>query len=108
MVIGGVAGAAALVVAVGLVISGMSSSDTLDIQSAQEGVTQILTDKVNGYGFSDVGDVTCNDGQDPEVKQGTTFNCDVTIYSATRQVTVTFTDDKGTYEVGSPDILVKP
>lgn len=108
MLIGGLAAAAALIVAVGVIAVGISSGDKLNIQAAQEGVTEILTDKVNGYGFTDVGDVTCNDGQDPEVEQGATFNCNVMIYSATRQVTVTFTDDHGTYEVGSPDLVVKP
>ncbi|KUI36253.1 hypothetical protein AU194_16200 [Mycobacterium sp. GA-2829] len=92
---------------VGVLVAGMSGSDKLNVTAAQDGVTQILTDKVNGYGFTDVGDVTCNDGQDPEVKQGATFNCDVTIFGATRQVTATFTDDKGTYEVGAPDLVVE-
>jgi hypothetical protein len=36
------------------------------------------------------------------VKKGATFNCDVSIDGTKRQVTVTFQNDKGTYEVGRP------
>ena len=44
-----------------------------------------------------------NDGQSPTVKKGDTFNCEVSIDGTKRQVTVTFQDDSGTYEVGRPN-----
>ncbi|HEU4362992.1 MAG TPA: DUF4333 domain-containing protein [Mycobacterium sp.] len=74
----------------------------LDVSKAQEGVQQILTDQTNGYGAKNVKDVKCNDGQNPVVKQGDTFNCEVSIDGTKRQVTVTFRDNSGTYEVGRP------
>ncbi|EUA60732.1 hypothetical protein I542_0868 [Mycobacteroides abscessus 1948] len=36
------------------------------------------------------------------MKKGATFTCDVSIDGTKRQVTVTFQNDKGTYEVGRP------
>ena len=59
-------------------------------------------DEANGYGAKNVKDVKCNDGQSPTVKKGDTFNCEVSIDGTKRQVTVTFQDDNGTYEVGRP------
>jgi hypothetical protein len=74
----------------------------LDVNKAQDGVQQILTDEANGYGAKNVKDVKCNNGQNPTVKKGDTFTCEVSIDGTKRQVTVTFQDDKGTYEVGRP------
>ena len=74
----------------------------LDVDKAQQGVQQILTDEANGYGAKNVKDVKCNNGQNPTVKKGDTFTCEVSIDGTKRQVTVTFQDDKGTYEVGRP------
>ena len=74
----------------------------LDVNAAQTGVQQILTDETNGYGAKNVKDVKCNDGESPTVKKGDTFNCEVSIDGTKRQVTVTFQDDNGTYEVGRP------
>ncbi|BBZ23153.1 DUF4333 domain-containing protein [Mycolicibacter hiberniae] len=74
----------------------------LDIDKAQEGVQQILADQTNGYGAKNVKDVRCNNGQSPVVKQGDTFTCEVSIDGTKRQVTVTFQDNSGTYEVGRP------
>jgi hypothetical protein len=74
----------------------------LDVNKAQQGVQQILTDEAGGYGAKNVKDVKCNNGQNPTVKKGDTFNCEVSIDGTKRQVTVTFQDDKGTYEVGRP------
>ncbi|MFN8072670.1 MAG: DUF4333 domain-containing protein [Mycobacterium sp.] len=74
----------------------------LDVNKAQQGVQQILTDESNGYGAKNVKDVKCNNGANPTVKKGDTFNCEVSIDGTKRQVTVTFQDDKGTYEVGRP------
>ena len=83
-VVGGVIGLlAALVVAVVAVLGfwkpGFFVTTKLDVNAAQSGVEQILTDEENGYGAKNVQDVVCNDGQSPEVKQGATFDCDVSI-----------------------------
>ena len=72
--------------------------DEFDVRRVQ----QILTDEANGYGAKNVKDVKCNNGQSPTVKKGDTFNCEVSIDGTKRQVTVTFQDDNGTYEVGRP------
>jgi len=37
----------------------------LDINKAQSGVQQILTDETNGYGAKNVQNVKCNNGTDP-------------------------------------------
>jgi Domain of unknown function (DUF4333) len=106
-VVGGVIGLlAAIIVAVVLVLGfwkpGFFVTTKLDINAAQTGVQQILTDEANGYGAKNVKDVKCNNGQSPTVKKGDTFNCEVSVDGTKRQVTVTFQDDKGTYEVGRP------
>lgn len=106
-VIGGVIGLlAALIVAVVLVLGfwkpGFFVTTKLDIDAAQTGVQRVLTDEANGYGAKNVTNVKCNDGQNPTVKKGGTFNCEVSIDGTKRQVTVTFQDDDGTYEVGRP------
>jgi len=106
-VVGGIIGVlAAIVVAAVLVLGfwkpGFFVTTKLDVNAAQTGVQQILTDETNGYGARNVQDVTCNDGQSPTVRKGDTFNCEVSIDGTKRQVTVTFQDDDGTYEVGRP------
>ena len=97
---------AAIIVAIVLVLGfwkpGFFVTTKLDVGAAQTGVQQILTDEANGYGAKNVKDVKCNDGQSPTVKKGDTFNCEVSIDGTKRQVTVTFQDDDGTYEVGRP------
>ncbi|MGA9375889.1 MAG: DUF4333 domain-containing protein [Mycobacterium sp.] len=106
-VIGAVVGLlVAVIIAVVLVLGfwkpGFFVTTTLDVDAAQTGVQQILTDEANGYGAKNVKDVRCNDGVSPEVKKGGTFTCQVSIDGTKRQVTVTFQDDNGTYEVGRP------
>ncbi len=97
---------AVIVVAVVLVLGfwapGFFVTTKLDVKKAQAGVQQILTDETNGYGAKNVKDVSCNNGKDPTVKKGDTFTCDVSIDGTKRHVTVTFQDNKGTYEVGRP------
>lgn len=97
---------AAVVVAVILVLGfwapGFFVTTKLDVSKAEAGVQQILTDPTNGYGARNVKDVKCNNGQNPTVKKGQTFDCDVNIDGTKRSVTVTFQDNKGTYEVGRP------
>lgn len=106
-VVGGIIGLlAALVVAVVAVLGfwkpGFFVTTKLDVNAAQSGVQQILTDESNGYGAKNVKDVKCNNGESPTVKKGDTFNCEVSIDGTKRQVTVTFQDNNGTYEVGRP------
>jgi Domain of unknown function (DUF4333) len=97
---------AALVVAAVLILGfwkpGFFVTTKLDVNTAQQGVAQILSDETNGYGAKNVKDVKCNNGQNPTVRKGDTFTCEVSIDGTKRQVTVTFQDDKGTYEVGRP------
>ena len=105
--IGGVVGVIAfLLIAVVLVLGfwepGFFVTTKLDVNKAQAGVQQILTDETNGYGAKNVKDVKCNHGQDPTVTKGGTFDCSVSIDGAQKHVTVTFQDNKGTYEVGRP------
>jgi hypothetical protein len=106
-VIGGVIGLlAAVIVAVVLVMGfwkpGFFVTTKLDIDAAQTGVQRVLTDEADGYGAKNVQNVKCNDGQNPTVEKGGTFDCEVSIDGTKRQVTVTFQDDSGTYEVGRP------
>ena len=105
--IGGVVGVIAfLLIAVVLVLGfwqpGFFVTTQLDVNKAQAGVQQVLTDETNGYGAKNVKDVKCNHGQNPVVKKGGTFDCDVSIDGASKHVTVTFQDNNGTYEVGRP------
>jgi hypothetical protein len=105
--IGGVVGLlAAVIIAVVLVLGfwkpGFFVTTKLDVGAAQTGVAQILSDEANGYGAKNVKDVKCNNGASPTVKKGDTFDCEVSIDGTKRQVTVTFQDDNGTYEVGRP------
>lgn len=106
-VIGSVLGGLALVIVAAVLILGFWKpgffvTTTLDVDAAQTGVQQILTDEANGYGAKNVRDVSCNGGVSPEVRKGDTFTCDVSVDGTKRQVTVTFQDDNGTYEVGRP------
>lgn len=106
-VIGSVIGGLALVIVIAVLVLGFWKpgffvTTTLDVDAAQTGVQQILTDEANGYGAKNVKDVNCNGGVSPEVRKGDTFTCQVSIDGTKRQVTVTFQDDNGTYEVGRP------
>ncbi len=106
MIVAVVGGFAAIVAAAVLVLGfwapGWFVTTKLDVNKAQEGVQHILSDETNGYGAKNVKDVTCNHGENPTVKKGRSFDCNVSIDGAKRQVTVTFQDNKGTYEVGRP------
>jgi hypothetical protein len=81
---------------------GWASSTELDVKAANSGVQQILSDEENGYGAKNVENVDCNGGKNPPVSKGGTFTCDVDIDGTKREVTVTFQNDDGTYEVGRP------
>jgi hypothetical protein len=96
----------AIIVAVVLVMGfwkpGFFVTTKLDVNKAQQGVQQILTDQTNGYGVKKADSIKCNNGQNPTVKKGDTFSCDVSVDGQHKQVTVTFQDNSGTYEVGRP------
>ena len=94
--------AVAVILVLGFWAPGFFVTTKLDVGKAEAGVQQILTDGTNGYGAKNVKDVKCNNGQNPTVKKGATFDCDVSIDGTKRSVTVTFQDNKGTYEVGRP------
>jgi hypothetical protein len=100
--------AAVVVVAVGVVlkVSGVLHRETkkLAVAEVQTEVQKILVDRVTGYTSSDITNVTCNNGKDPTVKQGGSFTCNVTDRAKQHQLTVTFTDGNGTYEVGLPQL----
>jgi hypothetical protein len=106
LILGVVGGLAVIVIAVVGVLGfwkpGFFVTTKLDVGAAQTGVAQILSDEANGYGAKNVKDVKCNNGSSPTVKKGDTFDCEVSIDGTKRQVTVTFQDDNGTYEVGRP------
>jgi hypothetical protein len=86
---------------VGFVVPGLFTDQKLDIAQAQAGVARVLTDP-SGFGAKRVSDVTCNDGHDPVIHQGATFDCQATIDRVKQVFVVTFTDDAGSYQVGSP------
>jgi hypothetical protein len=106
MILGIVGGLLVLIIVIVAVTGfwkpGFFVTTKLDVNAAQTGVAQILGDEANGYGAKNVKDVTCNNGASPTVKKGDTFDCEVSIDGTKRRVTVTFQDDKGTYEVGRP------
>jgi hypothetical protein len=106
-IIGGIVGVlAVIIVAVVCVMGfwkpGFFVTTKLDVNKAQTGVQQILTDQTNGYGVKTADNVKCNNGQNPTVKKDDTFTCDVSVDGQHKQVTVRFQDNNGTYEVGRP------
>ncbi|KOS53223.1 DUF4333 domain-containing protein [Rhodococcus rhodochrous] len=93
--------AVAALVLIGAIIGAvllLGGTDTLDPEAAQAGVEKVLTES---YGATDVSDVRCPDGE--EVKAGNSFECTLTVDGQFRTVTLTFTDDEGTYEVSRPN-----
>ncbi|WP_232715164.1 DUF4333 domain-containing protein [Gordonia metallireducens] len=87
---------AAIVLITAFVAPGWAPKN-LDQQAAQDGVQKILTED---YQASDVSNVKCPSGQ--RVKEGSSFTCSVTVGGQDQQVTVTFIDDEGRYEVSRP------
>lgn len=98
----GVLAVEAVALVIGVSILGAAKTTELDVNQAEQGVVQILTDAVSGYGVTNISDVRCNNGVNPPVKKDSTFKCEATVDGRQRQVTVVFVDDNGTYEVGSP------
>ncbi len=103
-VVGAVAAVVIIAVAIlGFWVPGWWVKTELDVNAAQKGVQQVLSDEQNGYGAKNVEGVVSNKGAgNIEVEDGKTFECDVSIDGTERKVTVTFQGDDGTYEVGRP------
>lgn len=70
---------------------------TLDKVAAEQAIKRILTES---YGVAAVSSVQCPGVQ--EVMAGNRFECTLVADGASRKVTVTFTDNDGTYEVSRP------
>ncbi len=73
----------------------------LNITAAQSSVSTLLGDPANGFGTT-ISDVTCNHGHTPTVAKGATFTCTATIDGVPRELTATFTDDNGNYDLSAP------
>ena len=97
LILGGV-GVLVVVIAVVIGFMTLGGGTTLDSEAAQAGVAQVLTES---YGAQEVGDVSCQGDQ--KVEAGASFECTVTVDGQHRSVTLTFTDDNGTYEVSRPN-----
>ncbi|MCI2423052.1 DUF4333 domain-containing protein [Saccharopolyspora sp. K220] len=89
--------AVVLVLVLGFVAPGWFVRPVFDSTSVAKGVAQTLK---GSYGITGVGEVTCPDGQPVEVAHR--FDCQVSINSQPRTVTVTVKNDRGVYEVGHP------
>jgi type II secretory pathway pseudopilin PulG len=106
-VIAGVLIAVIIVGAIAIVVISKSVNQDIKkvaVASVQTEVQQILGDRTTGYNSDDIKDVKCNNGQDPTAKKGQSFSCDVTVRGKPHQLTVTFLDSAGTYEVGLPQL----
>jgi hypothetical protein len=106
-IVGSIIGVLVVIVVAAVLVTGFWKpgffvTTKLDVNKAQQGVQQILTDQTNGYGVKSADNVKCNNGQNPVVKKDATFTCDVSVDGQKKQVTVTFQDNTGTYEVGRP------
>jgi len=94
----GIAVAATIVVGGVVFALGSLGSKTLDQNAAEKGVEQIVTES---YGARAVTNVSCPSGQ--KVEQGSSFECSLNVDGTPKKVTVTFTDNDGTYEVSRPN-----
>lgn len=74
----------------------------INVEQAEAGVREILSDPINGYGANSISALRCNEGKDPPAAKGDSFTCDVEIDGTVRQVYVEFQDDKGTFAVDGP------
>lgn len=97
-VIGGVAALVVVILAItAFWAPGFLVTTELSRSAAESGVKSVL---VRDYQATDVSSVSCPNGQ--KVQKGSSFRCSVSIAGAQQQVTVTFLDDNGTYQVGRP------
>lgn len=91
-----------VVLILGFATPGFWRTPKMKVGDVEHGVKSVLTDDTAGYGVKNVGDVTCNNGQDPTAAKGGHFECQVTVDGAKRTVTVTMTDNAGAFAVGRP------
>ena len=100
---------AAVVLAVVLVLGfwkpGFFVTTKLDVNKAQQGVQQIPDRRNQRLRRQERQGRQVQQRPEPDGQKGDTFNCEVSIDGTKRQVTVTFQDDKGTYEVGRPEVM---
>nr|WP_296767257.1 DUF4333 domain-containing protein [Rhodococcus sp. (in: high G+C Gram-positive bacteria)] len=96
IIIGGLVAVIVVVLVVFGLVSGFGGSK-LDGSAAESGVEEIVT---GTYGASDVSNVSCPDGT--AIEKGGSLECTLTVDGTDRRVTLTFTDDDGTYEVSRP------
>lgn len=95
-----IAGAAVLVLVLGAGVAwllGAFRGDVLAQQSLQDGVVRVLNEN---YGEPDVKNAQCPAGE--PARNGTTFDCTVTIGGQQKKVTVRVLNDRPEYEVGAP------
>ncbi|EHB46451.1 DUF4333 domain-containing protein [Mycolicibacterium vinylchloridicum] len=99
-------GALTVVVAAVLIMGfwtpGFFTRTELDITQAQNNIQTLLSDDVSGYGPGHVRDVVCNQGRNPIVEKNATFVCAVSIDGVKREITATFQDSKGAYQISLP------
>ncbi|WNG80536.1 DUF4333 domain-containing protein [Mycobacterium sp. ITM-2016-00316] len=96
-------------VAVALVVAGVGlwqflfrDATVINVEQAEAGVREILSDPINGYGANSISALRCNDGRDPSAAKGDSFTCAVEIDGTVRHVYVEFQDDNGTFAVDGP------
>lgn len=104
LIAGAVVGVLLLVVIAVVVLSTNKDSKKVAVSDVQTQVQEVLLDRITGYSSGDITDVKCNNGQDPTVKKGGSFTCNVSVRGKQHQLTVTFEDADGTYEVGLPQL----
>lgn len=96
-------------VVVALVLTGVAvwqflfrDTTVINVEQAEAGVREILSDPINGYGANSISALRCNDGRDPSAAKGDSFTCAVEIDGTVRHVYVEFQDDNGTFAVDGP------
>lgn len=98
----GAAAITVLVAGIGVWQFAFRDVTVIRVEQAEDGVRQILSDPINGYGANNISALRCNGGKDPSAAKGDSFTCAVEIDGAIRQVYVEFQDDKGTFAVDGP------
>lgn len=81
----------------GVLFATLGGTKTLDADAAEAGIEEIVS---GTYGATSVSNVDCPSGQ--AVEKGASFDCSVRVDGIDKKVTLTFTDDTGTYEVSRP------
>ncbi|WP_186626424.1 DUF4333 domain-containing protein [Rhodococcus sp. BP22] len=81
----------------GVLFATLGGTKTLDADAAEAGIEEIVS---GTYGATSVSNVDCPTGQ--AVEKGASFDCSVRVDGIDKKVTLTFTDDTGTYEVSRP------